>query len=144
MSLNNRGPGRPQAVVVGGDRRTQMLAHVLLTELGYTVGVAATLATLPPTTSPERVRALVVVRANIRTAMTRLIVGLRQRGYCAPLVVLCYGASQRLRQRAFQLGAADVISLPAPEHEVAVRLRVALAASADGGHARLRVVRPDT
>src|SRR5581483_7517855 len=128
MAVDNDGPTGPRALVLGGDRRTQMLAHVLLTELGSAACVAPSLASMSPTASPDRVRALVVIRTDMHTSTTRLIMGLRHRGYRAPLVVLCSSPSERVRQRAFMLGAADVISLPARDHEVAVRLRLALAA----------------
>lgn len=143
MTIDKDGPRRPQALIVGGDRRTQMLVHVLLAEMGYTICVASTVVGIPAAAAPDQVQALVVIRTEVHTSTTRLVMGLRQRGYRAPLVVLLRSANRRLRQRAFLLGVEDVISLPAREHELAVRLRLALAVSSGTAPAHLRVVRPD-
>src|SRR5690242_15086141 len=99
MAIDNTGRPRPDALVLGGDRRTQMLAQMLLTELGYAVCVAPTLARIPATASPDRVRALVLIGTASPTAPTRVITGLRQRGYHGPLVVLLHSATPRLRQQ---------------------------------------------
>lgn len=115
------------ALVCGGDPLTRGIVRAIAAELGLRTGSIDTLAPVPPAHYGAADVLLLVILDEPETTYLPTLAALRGGGYSGRAVILAHRASWDLRRRAFALGVADVIRLPAPREEVRARLRAALA-----------------
>lgn len=115
------------ALVCGGDPLTRTLVRAIAAELGLRTGSIDTLAPASPVSYGAADALLLVILDEPETTYLPTLAALRGGGYSGLAVILAHRASWDLRRRAFALGVADVIRLPAPREEVRARLRAAMA-----------------
>lgn len=115
------------ALVCGGDPLTRGMVRSVTAELGLRMGSIDTLAPLAPAPRGAGDALLLVILDEPETTYLPTLAALRSGGYSGPTVLLAQRASWDLRRRAFALGVADVIRLPAPREEVRARLRALMA-----------------
>jgi len=120
-----------QIALVGGDSATQTMLCFLLGEDSCDTDVTEPHALFASVRS-RSIDLLVVVLSGRREESNSLLEWLRRAAHLPLLVVLMRGTERTLRQRAFGLGARDVIGLPATPRELQARLRGALG-QAHGG-----------
>jgi len=109
-------------IVAGGDDAMHVVLRFLLEEDGCMVH---TLTACPLPSPTLREDAAVVAIVDHATA-DAVFASLRPWPQPRPLLVLARGTNRALRQRAFALGAVDIIGLPAAPSELQARLRAAL------------------
>ena len=119
-------PRTPLVLILGADAPTRVLLRSLLDALGADCTEVAPLDALATALPPAETLALVVAQPDPSVPIGPLLTRLRQHGYQGPIIVLASQASDALRQQAFILGVADVVSLPADPTDLRVRLRVLL------------------
>lgn len=116
-----------EAFLAGGEAFTRRILRAIAAELGLRLGSIDTHAPVPPAPCGAAGALLLVILDEPETTYLPTLAALRRGGYGGPVVLLAHRASWDLRRRAFALGVADVIRLPAPREEVRARLRAVLA-----------------
>src|SRR5207244_5738048 len=119
-------------LLVGGDAPTRAMLRYLLECEGCTVAEVPGMPAMGSAPHADAVALLVVVAGEPEQNVSDILAALRRLGYHAPTVVLAQGVSLQLRQRAFALGAVDVIGLPIDTRVLLARLRSALAGTMGG------------
>ena len=118
-----------RAILSGGDTATRDVLRFLLVEEGAVVTDAETLTAVALLVA--RTPGALVALLDPPDPLDRTVALLRQAGHRGVLLLLTHDVTAALRRRAFTLGVADVIGLPASPTEILARLRAAAGVGAE-------------
>lgn len=125
-------PAKPLAIIICDDLAMRAVVRYLLEESGCEVIEGAGLDDLPSTIQMAAVVLLVVIAAQQSGGDgTATLATLRRAGWRVPTILCARGMTSVVRQRAFALGAQDVVGLPVVFKELQARLHVLLTQRAD-------------
>ncbi len=123
---------KPVAMTVCDDTAMRAVLRHLLEAAGCAVVEVAAVADLSPSVRPETVAVIVVVAScQSNTDGVAALAALHCDGWRVPLVLCARNMTSALRQRAFTLGARDVIGLPIIPRELHARLQAILSRHAN-------------
>jgi DNA-binding response OmpR family regulator len=106
------------------------MLQFLLMEAGCAVHAATTVDALAHSLSPADIALVLLVAASPSHDDVDTLYKLRCLGYRVPTLLLGHELHREVRRRAFELGALDVVNLPADAHALLARLKSVLSSDA--------------